>query len=99
MVIAWLKKQTNKQTNKQTKTIDFATEIFSYVRKYGGRSISGVFGKSLRKYLSAGWWWHTSLIPACKKQRQVILYEFEASLVYRASFRTVRAVIKRTKYF
>jgi hypothetical protein len=32
------------------------------------------------------------LIPALKIQRQVDLYEFKASLVYRARFRTVRAI-------
>jgi hypothetical protein len=35
-------------------------------------------------------WWHTSLIPALGRQRQVDL-EFEATLVYRGSFRTARA--------
>ena len=28
-------------------------------------------------------WWRTPLIPALGRQRQVDLYEFEASLVYR----------------
>ena len=32
-----------------------------------------------------------ALIPALGRQRQVDLYEFEASLVYRVSSRTVRA--------
>jgi hypothetical protein len=31
--------------------------------------------------LSRWWWWFTSLIPALGWQRQVDLYEFEASLV------------------
>ena len=35
------------------------------------------------------------LIPALERQRQVDLYEFEASLVYTVSFRTVRAVTQR----
>ena len=35
------------------------------------------------------------LIPALRRQRQVDLCEFEASLVYRASSRTVRAVTQR----
>ena len=29
----------------------------------------------------AGWWWHTPLIPALGRQRQVDLSEFEASLL------------------
>ena len=41
-----------------------------------------------------GWWWHTPLIPALGKQRQVDLCEFEASLVYRASSRTATAILK-----
>ena len=35
------------------------------------------------------------LIPALRRQRQVDLCEFEASLVYEASSRTVRAVTQR----
>jgi hypothetical protein len=31
------------------------------------------------------------LIPALRRQRQVALYDFEASLVYRVSSRTARA--------
>ena len=38
---------------------------------------------------------HTPLIPALRRQRKAELYEFEASLVYRASTRTVRAVTQR----
>ena len=36
-------------------------------------------------------WWRMPLIPALGRQRQVNLCEFEASLVYRESFRTPRA--------
>ena len=36
----------------------------------------------------AGRWWRTPLIPALGRQRQVDLYEFETSLIYRASSRT-----------
>jgi hypothetical protein len=32
------------------------------------------------------------LIPALRRQRQVALCEFEASLVYRVSFRTAKAI-------
>jgi hypothetical protein len=39
-------------------------------------------------------WWLTLLIPAFKRQRQVDLCEFEASLVYKMSSRTARAVIE-----
>ena len=35
------------------------------------------------------------LIPALGRQRQADLYEFEASLVYRASSRTARSVTQR----
>jgi hypothetical protein len=38
-----------------------------------------------------GQWWHMSLIPALRRQRQVVLCEFEASLVYR---KTVNATKK-----
>jgi hypothetical protein len=36
-----------------------------------------------------------SLIPALGRQREVDLYEFKASLVYRANSRTVRDVTQR----
>jgi anthranilate phosphoribosyltransferase len=36
-------------------------------------------------------WWHTPLIPALGRQRRVIS-EFEASLVYKVSSRTARAI-------
>jgi hypothetical protein len=39
-----------------------------------------------------GQWWCTPLIPALGRQRQVDLCEFEASIVYRASARTARAI-------
>ena len=35
--------------------------------------------------------WHTPLTPALERQRQADLCEFEGSLVYRVSSRTVRA--------
>lgn len=38
------------------------------------------------KYLKQGWaWWHTSLIPAFRRENQAIC-EFKASLVYIANF-------------
>jgi hypothetical protein len=36
-------------------------------------------------------WWHTPLIPALRRQGQTIS-EFEASLVYKVSSRTARAI-------
>ena len=48
------------------------------------------WGKCHRN-ISAELWWHTPLIPALRRQRQVGLYEFKASLVYRISSRIARA--------
>ena len=39
----------------------------------------------------AVWWWHSSLIPALRGQRQADICEFQASLVYKLSSRTTRA--------
>ena len=41
--------------------------------------------------LTGWWWWHMPFIPALGRQGQVDLCEFEASLVYGVSSRTVRA--------
>ena len=35
-------------------------------------------------------WWHSPLTPVFGRQRQVELWDFEASLVYTVSSRTVR---------
>jgi hypothetical protein len=44
----------------------------------------------LNKQNNSQEWWCTSLIPALWRHRQVDLYEFKASLVYRVSSRTAR---------
>jgi hypothetical protein len=44
------------------------------------------------KSSSAEQWWHTPLIPAFGRPRQVDLCEFKGNLVYRVSPRTARAV-------
>lgn len=43
-----------------------------------------------QKSISARQWWHTPLIPALGRQRQVTLNEFKVSLVYNASSTTAR---------
>jgi hypothetical protein len=43
------------------------------------------------KEIVAGTWWHTPFIPAFKRERQVGLHEFEASLVCIVSSRTAEA--------
>jgi hypothetical protein len=42
-------------------------------------------------------WWHTPLIPAHNKGRGRWISEFEASLVYKVSSRTARAIQRKTK--
>lgn len=44
-----------------------------------------------------GRWWCKPLFPALGRQRQLRFLEFEASLVYQASSKTVRAVLKKAK--
>jgi hypothetical protein len=48
----------------------------------------------LRMDVWAGELWHMPFIPALGRQRQVDLYEFEASLVYRTSSWSARATKK-----
>jgi hypothetical protein len=45
---------------------------------------------SQNKCVKAGQWWHTPLVPALWRQKQMDLCEFKASLVYRASSRHPR---------
>ena len=40
-------------------------------------------------------WWHRSLVPALRRQRQTDLCEFEASLAYKVSSRTARTVTQK----
>ena len=40
--------------------------------------------------VASRWWWRIPLISALGRQKQVDLCEFEASLAYRVSSRTVR---------
>lgn len=46
----------------------------------------------------SGVWWHAPLIPSLRRQRQrqVDLFGFKASLIYRASSRTARAIQRNT---
>jgi len=39
-------------------------------------------------------WWHMSLIPAPRRQRQVDLFGFKVSLIYKVSSRTARATLR-----
>ena len=51
------------------------------------RTLELAWSSCLKRYALAGWWWCMSLIPALRRQRQLDLCEFEASLVYRAGFK------------
>jgi hypothetical protein len=51
------------------------------------------------KQTKAGQWWYKPLIPGLRRQRQVDLCESEASLVYRGSSRTARAIKTKQNKF
>jgi hypothetical protein len=50
----------------------------------------------LRILFPTRWWWHGTLIPAPRRQRQVDLCKFKASLVYRVSSRTAKGIHRET---
>jgi hypothetical protein len=52
----------------------------------------------LKRIIQAGRWWCTPFIPALGRQRQADLCEFDASLVYKVSFRTARATQRNPVY-
>jgi hypothetical protein len=58
--------------------------------------VNKILKKKKRKREKISGWalWPTPLIPAPRRQRQVNLCEFEASLVYRASSSTTRPIHK-----
>jgi hypothetical protein len=41
------------------------------------------------------WWWYTPLFQHLRGKRKAVLYEFEASLVYRVSLTTSRATQRK----
>jgi hypothetical protein len=49
------------------------------------------FTSSVRNTAEAGWWSHAPLNPALRRQWETGLCEFEANLIYRASFKPARA--------
>jgi len=50
------------------------------------------FLQHIKKSELTGQWWHTPLIPALRRLREKHPCEFKASLVYRVSSRTARAM-------
>lgn len=41
------------------------------------------------------WWWYMPVIPELRRESQMDLWEFEATLAYRVSSRTIRAITQR----
>jgi len=56
------------------------------------RDSQSVRAARLRKNNTLRQWWFTPLTPALRRQRLADLCEFEASLVYRGSSRTAKAI-------
>jgi hypothetical protein len=65
--------------------------IHSYRHKFHFKKKIILKSKLVKNKLSRAWW-HTPLIPALGRQRQIS--EFETSLVYKVSSRTARATEK-----
>jgi hypothetical protein len=72
----------NKQRNKQQVLVRIQSNLTHCCW------VANDCNNSARWFLSARQWWHTPLIPALGRQ----ISEFEASLVYRVSSRTARAI-------
>jgi hypothetical protein len=68
-------------------TITFSM-LFNRVDKIMGNSHESIAENVIHE---GQLWWCTLLVLALRRQRRVYLYEFEASLVYRANSRTARA--------
>ena len=95
--INWWQEEKNDNTalySRESQNLHLDLQIQLRILYHHDSLMQATIMKWLDWKMEAGWWWCTPLIPALRRQGRH-LCEFEASLVYKASYRTASKATQR----